>query len=83
MFILTDTSSGGIYATDLNSVKVVHIFEQRDDAERYVNQLQAIDYEDELEIMEVERDVVAVNCDKYGYKYSVVSKDDLVIPPNQ
>jgi|TARA_B100000073_G_scaffold239196_1_gene200298 hypothetical protein len=81
MFILTDTNTGGIYATTLNSTKVVHIFEQRDDAERYINQLEAIEYEDTLDIMEVERDIVAINCDKYGYKYSIVSKDDLVIPP--
>jgi hypothetical protein len=82
MFILTDTASGGIYATTDNyDKKVVHIFEQEEDAQRYVAQLVADDYEDELEIMEVDREVIAINCNNYGYQYSIVTKDDLVIPP--
>tara|TARA_R100000030_G_scaffold64507_1_gene49109 strand:- start:381 stop:632 length:252 start_codon:yes stop_codon:yes gene_type:complete len=82
MFILTDVSSGGIYATTDNyDRKVVHIFEQEEDAQRYITQLAADDYEDDLEIMEVEREVIAINCNNYGYQYSIVTKDDLVIPP--
>ena len=82
MFILTDTNSGGIYATTDNfNQKIVHLFEQEEDAERYISQLVADDYEDPLEVMEVEREVVAVNCNNYGYQYSIVTKDDLVIPP--
>ena len=50
MFILTDVSSGGIYATTDNyDRKVVHIFEQEEDAQRYITQLAADDYEDDLE----------------------------------
>ena len=82
MFILTDTNSGGIYATTDNfNQKIVHLFEQEEDAERYISQLVADDYEDPLEVMEVEREVIAVNCNNYGYQYSIVTKDDLVIPP--
>ena len=82
MFILTDVSSGGIYATTDNyDRKVVHIFEQEGDAQIYITQLAADDYEDDLEIMEVEREVIAINCNNYGYQYSIVTKDDLVIPP--
>ena len=82
MFILTDVSSGGIYATTDNyDRKVVHIFEQEEDAQRYITQLAADDYEDDLEIMEVEREVIAINCNNYGYQYSIATKDDLVIPP--
>lgn len=82
MFILTDTSTGGVYAVsnDRNQ-KLVQIFEQEDDAIRYVEMLKADDYEDELEIMKIDASIVALNCDKYGYHYSVVKKDDLIVPP--
>ena len=83
MFILTDTESGGVYATvGKNNEKTVHMFEDEDDALRYIDHLRATDYNDELEILEVDPDVVVLNCTNYGYKYSVVSKDDLIIPPS-
>lgn len=82
MFILTDIATGGVYAVsnDMNQ-KTVHIFEEEDDAVRYVEMLKADDYEDELEIMKIDATIVAMNCDKYGYHYSVVKKDDLIVPP--
>tara|TARA_B100002019_G_scaffold19544_1_gene15055 strand:- start:286 stop:537 length:252 start_codon:yes stop_codon:yes gene_type:complete len=83
MFILTDKLSGGIYAVQNQDMKkTVHIFEEKDDAVRYVEMLNADDYPDELELMEIDTSVVAINCDKYGYNYSIVRKDDLVIPPS-
>ena len=82
MFILTATDTGGVYAVsnDKNQ-KQVHIFEEEDDAFRYAEMLRAVDYEDDLEILQIDANIVAMNCDKYGYHYSVVKKDDLVIPP--
>ena len=61
--------------------KTVTVFEDSDDAERYVGLLQADDYDEELEVMEVDQDVIAINCNTYGYTYSVVKKDDLIVPP--
>jgi len=82
MFVLTDIESGGIYAVNSKDyTKTVTVFEDRDDAERYVLHLHAEDYEDHLEVTEVDRDVIAINCNTYGYSYSVIKKDDLVIPP--
>ena len=82
MFILTDIESGGIYATtNDDNLKVVHLFEQKDDAERYVTLLESDDYPDHLEVMEVDQEVVAINCNQYGYFYTIVTPDDLVIPP--
>ncbi|WLW36962.1 hypothetical protein [Synechococcus phage S-8S29] len=81
MFILTDIATGGVYATLDDRSKTVHMFEDEDDAVRYIDHLKATDYTDELEVIEVDLDVVVLNCTNYGYKYSVVSKDDLIIPP--
>ena len=82
MFVLTDVESGGIYAVRTKErMKTVTVFEDRDDAERYVLQLNAEDYEDKLEVTEVDSEVIAINCNTYGYSYSVIKKDDLIVPP--
>lgn len=82
MFILTDTNSGGVYAIkDKNNVRTVNMFEHIDDANRYLDLLIANDHKDQLEIMEIDVDAVAINCEKFGYSYSIVKKDDLIIPP--
>ena len=82
MFILTDKRTGGVYATMNNNKtgKVVQVFEDEDDAARYMILLEAVDYTDELEIMEVDTELVAMNCDSYGYSYAIVEPTDLLIP---
>ena len=82
MFVLTDTTSGGIYAIrSKDRKKTVTVFEDRDDAERYAGQLEADDYQDTLEIIECDPTVIAINCNTYGYTYITIKKDDLIIPP--
>ena len=82
MFVLTDTTSGGIYAIkSKDRKKTVTVFEDRDDAERYAGQLEAEDYEDNLEIIECDPTVISINCNTYGYTYLIIKKDDLIIPP--
>ena len=72
MFVLVDKSSGGVYAVKDSGIqeKVVQIFEQEDDAERYYGYLKADDYKRKLEIMEVEEEIVKDNCTNYGYSYT-------------
>ena len=82
MFVLTDTKTGGIYAVNTKEyTKSVTVFEDRDDAQRYVQLLEAEDYEDNLEVMEVDKDVVVSVCEMHEHKYAIITKDDLVIPP--
>lgn len=84
MYILTDKNTGGVYAVfDKHRVKTVQVFEEKDDAIRYQELLLADDLDDDLEVMEVELSTVAVNCENYGYGYSVITSNDFVIPPNQ
>ena len=83
MFILTDKQSGGVYAVEDKTnptKKLVQCFQERNDAERYVTLLEADDYEDDLAIMEVDPEVIAYNCVNFGYKYTIVTPNDLVIP---
>jgi len=82
MYVLSDIKSGGIYAIkSKNRRKTVTVFEDYDDAERYAGQLEAEDYNDELEIIECDPTVISINCNTYGYTYLIIKKDDLLIPP--
>ena len=85
MFILTDKKTGGVYATAKpdepdQSKKVVQVFESEDDATRYMILLEADDFKQELDIMEVDTDIVAMNCGNYGYSYAIIKSTDLLIP---
>ncbi|ADO97746.1 hypothetical protein SShM2_135 [Synechococcus phage S-ShM2] len=82
MWILIAPESGGVYAAkDLTNTKVVQIFEEEDDAVRYHGLLQAEDFKDILTVEEVDLTTVVANCRKYGYSYTIINKDELVIPP--
>ena len=82
MFILADTKTGGVYAVfNKDKVKTVQIFEEEDDAKRYWELLEADGYKGDLEVCEVDLNTVAINCDNYGYFYSVINSNDFVIPP--
>tara|TARA_B100000214_G_C23887864_1_gene590349 strand:+ start:400 stop:651 length:252 start_codon:yes stop_codon:yes gene_type:complete len=81
MFILTEKNSGGVYSQkDKNDIRTVLSFVQKDDARRYLELLEANDYQHPLQLMEIDEESVAINCDNFGYQYSVVSKDELIIP---
>tara|TARA_B100002019_G_scaffold218797_1_gene191445 strand:- start:12513 stop:12764 length:252 start_codon:yes stop_codon:yes gene_type:complete len=82
MWILVAPQSGGVYAAkDMLGKKVVQLFEEEDDAVRYHGLLEAEDFKDVLTVEEVELPQVVANCNKYGYSYTIIKKDDLVIPP--
>lgn len=83
MFVLVDKQSGGVYAVrdDTIDEKVVQLFQQEDDAERYYGYLVAQDYHRKLEVLEVDEETVKENCNSYGYQYTVITPNDIVFPP--
>ena len=82
MFVLTDKKSGGIYSVLNNeNKKTVQCFEEEDDCIRYHDMLLANDTEHELNVMEVDDDLISVNCGSHGYHYMIITSDDLVVPP--
>lgn len=83
MFVLIDKGSGGVYAVkdEDNLERVVQMFVDKDDADRYYGLLVANDYDRELEVMEVDEETVKFNCRGHGYRFSVITPDDIVIPP--
>ena len=75
---------GAFAVQDSNGDKVLFLFEEEDDAERYKLMLQdeEIDTDRKMEIIEVDDDLAIKTCSMYNYKYAVITPDDLVIPPN-
>ena len=56
------------------------MFEDEDDAIRYALLLEDQDYP-EMHIIEVDGKVVIKTCELHDYRYSVITKNDIVIPP--
>tara|TARA_B100000029_G_scaffold42246_1_gene39262 strand:+ start:104 stop:379 length:276 start_codon:yes stop_codon:yes gene_type:complete len=84
MWLLTEQGSReGAYAVkDIANDKVLFLFEQEDDAERY--RLQLEDGESgSMEVVEVEEEVAIKACEMYNYKYAIITQNDFVIPPLQ
>ena len=83
MYLLTlkDYKDEGAYAV-LNKYgeKVLFLFQQEDDAERYAMQLN--DQEEKpMKVIEVDDQLAIMTCRRYNYKYAVITPNDIVIPP--
>jgi len=85
MFLLTlkDRKDDGAYAVqDKYGDKVLFLFEDEDDAMRYAMMLEEEpQYEKEMEIVEVDDELAIKTCKMYNYKYTVITPNDIVIPP--
>ena len=78
-----DGQREGAYAVkDINNDKVLFLFEEEDDAQRYRMQLE-FDEDSLMEVVEVDEEVAIKACEMYNYKYTVISSNDFVIPPPQ
>ena len=83
MFILTvdGKEKEGAYAvTAPDGEQVLYLFEEEDDAVRFAYQLEERGYP-EMHVIEVEDDVIMKTCVVHNYRYSVITEDDIVIPP--
>jgi len=83
MFILTinGREEDGAYSViDDDGNQTLYIFEEEDDAVRFAMMLEEEEYP-EMHVMEVDEDVVVSVCEMHEHKYAIITKDDLVIPP--
>jgi|TARA_B100000902_G_C27234225_1_gene876503 hypothetical protein len=84
MWLLTlkDKKDEGAYAVaDEYGDKVLFLFEEEDDAERYAMMVNDQETNKKMDIVEVEDEVALKTCKMYNYKYAVITSDDIVIPP--
>ena len=83
MFILTieGAEAEGAYSlTDDDGEQVLYLFEDEDDAIRYALLLEDQDYP-EMHVIEVDGKGVIKTCEMHDYRYSVITRNDIVIPP--
>jgi len=83
MFILTieGAETEGAYSVSTQGgEQVLYLFEEEDDAIRYALLLEEQNYP-EMHVIEVDGKVVIKTCEMHDYRYSVITRNDIVIPP--
>ena len=80
---LKNRKNEGIYAVeDKRGHKVLFLFEQEDDADRYAMMLEDED-DREMDVIEIDDDLAIKTCKLNNYKYAIITKNDIVIPPKK
>ena len=85
MYLLTlkDRKETGVYAVEnKNGQKVLFLFEEEDDAERYAMMLKDEDDNDMI-VIEIDDELALRTCKVNNYKYAVITPDDIIIPPKK
>ena len=84
MFILTvhgREEEGAYSVKDDNGEQILYLFEEEDDATRYAMMLEEDGYP-EMHIIEIDDEVMLTTCNIHGYQYSIITPNDIVIPPD-
>ena len=79
---LKDRRDDGAYAV-LNRYgeKVLFMFEEEDDAERYAMMIKDSEDSADLNVIEIDDALAIKTCKLYNYKYAVITPNDIVVPP--
>jgi hypothetical protein len=84
MFLITingKETEGAYSVMNEDGEHILYLFEQEDDATRYAMMLEDEDYP-EMHVIEIEDDVMIKTCEIHEYQYTIITPDDIVIPPN-
>ena len=85
MFILTieGKEREGAYAVaDKGGGQILYLFEEEDDADRYAMMLEDEGYPD-MNVVEVDEYLMMKTCHMHGYEYAIITRNDIVIPPEE
>ncbi len=73
----------GIYSVfDKDDKRIVPLFTEQDDAVRYVMALAEDEENPELQVLETEPDQIIHACRSQGQRFSIITSDDLIVPPD-
>lgn len=84
MFILTVAGrekEGAYSVIDDDGEQVLYIFQEQDDAMRYAMQLEELDYP-EMHVLEIEDEIMVKTCEMHDHRYTIITPNDIVIPPD-
>ena len=84
MFVLTleDHPDGVFSVFDSTDDRVIPIFLAGDDAERYLMMMEEDDDYPPMQVVEMEDHVIIGACQDRGQKFSIITPDDFLIPPD-
>jgi hypothetical protein len=82
LLTINEKQDNGAYAV-LNRYgeKVLFMFEEEDDAERYAMMISNDEDNANLNVIEIDDALAITTCKRYNYKYAVITPNDIVIPP--
>ncbi len=84
MYIVTlEDHPDGVYSVfDELEDRVIPIFQEEDDAVRYHMMLEDDEDYPPMQIVEIEDHVIITACQERGHKFSIITPDDFLIPPD-
>jgi hypothetical protein len=84
MFIITINGrekEGAYSVIDDDGEHILYLFQEEDDATRYAMMLEEDGYP-EMHVIEIEDEVMIKTCEMHGYQYTLITSNDIVIPPD-
>jgi hypothetical protein len=84
MFIVTlENHPDGVYSVfDEDADRVIPIFEEEDDADRYLMMLEVDSGYPPMQTLEIDDHAIITACQERGHKFSIITPDDFLIPPD-
>ena len=84
MYVLTlENHHDGVYSVfDADKDRVIPIFQLEDDANRYLTMLEDITEYPSMRVVEMEDHVIIGACQDRGQRFSIITPDDFLIPPD-
>jgi hypothetical protein len=73
---------GAYSVTNENGEQILYLFCEEDDAIRFSMMLENMDYP-EMHIIEVDDEMLFKTCKIHGYQYTVITPNDIIIPPEK
>ena len=83
MFIITieGREDKGAYAVeDEDGDSILYLFEEEDDACRFAMMLEEQGFP-EMHVIEVDDDLILKTCEIQNCRYTLITQDDIVVPP--
>jgi hypothetical protein len=88
MFIITvegKQHEGAYSVVDNKGNTIIYLFKEEDDATRFALLLEEENSHEEsdINVVHVDDDLIVKVCDMHNCSYSIITPDDIVIPPRQ
>lgn len=73
---------GAYSVTNESGEQILYLFCEEDDATRFAMMLEEMDYP-EMHVIEIDDEIIFKTCEIHGYQYTVITPNDIIIPPEE